>query len=122
MRFLLDQDVYASTARFLTSLGHDVVRVSQLGLAQAADERLLAEARSQARILVTRDRDFGSLVFVRLLGSGVLYLRILPSTQNAVHAELEAVLKTYSENELQRAFVVVEPDGHRIRRLPQGRS
>ncbi len=122
MRFLLDQDVYASTARFLTSLGHDVVRVGQLGLAQAGDERLLAEAQSQGRILVTRDRDFGSLVFVRLLGSGVLYLRILPSTQNAVHAELEAVLKTYSENELQSAFVVVEPDGHRIRRLPQGRS
>ena len=120
MKFLLDQDVYASTARYLSGLGHDVVRVAQLGLAQASDEQLLAEAQNQGRILVTRDRDFGSLVFVRSLGSGVIYLRVLPSTQSAVHTELAVVLRTYSEHELTNAFVVVEPDGHRIRRLPQG--
>jgi predicted nuclease of predicted toxin-antitoxin system len=121
MRFLLDQDVYAATANHLSLLGHDVVRVGQIGLAQAADESLLTEAQSQGRILVTRDRDFGSLVFVRSLGSGVIYLRVLPATQKAVHAELEVVLSTYSEEELRNAFVVVEPDGHRIRRLPLGR-
>lgn len=121
MRFLLDQDVYAATASFLSSLGHDVVRVGQVGLAQATDERLLIEAQSQGRILVTRDRDFGGLVFVRSLGSGVIYLRVLAATQNAVHAELETVLSAYSEEELQDAFVVVEPAGHRIRRLPRGR-
>ena len=32
MKFLLDQDVYATTVNFLTSLGHDVVRVGQEGL------------------------------------------------------------------------------------------
>lgn len=35
MKFLLDQDVYATTARFLSSLGHDVVLASQIGLSQA---------------------------------------------------------------------------------------
>jgi len=29
MRFLLDQDVYAVTARFLAGLGHDVIQVAQ---------------------------------------------------------------------------------------------
>lgn len=33
MKFLLDQDVYAATARFLGELGHDVVPVSEIGLA-----------------------------------------------------------------------------------------
>lgn len=88
MKFLLDQDVYAATARFLNDLGHDVVPV------------------------------VGNLVFVQALGAGVLYLRILPSTQNAVHNELERVLRTHAEEDLARAFVVIEPDGHRIRRLP----
>ncbi len=37
------------------------------------------------KIFVTRDRDFGSPVFVEELGKGVIYLRILPSTVNAVH-------------------------------------
>lgn len=116
MKFLLDQDVYATTAHLLTGLGHDVVRVGQIGLSRADDSDLLATARQQGRIFVTRDRDFGGLVFVQVLGTGVIFLRILPSTQNSVHQELERVLKTYSENELMKAFVVIEPGRHRFRR------
>ncbi|MCI0420145.1 MAG: DUF5615 family PIN-like protein [Acidobacteria bacterium] len=119
MRFLLDQDVYATTARFLMSLGHDVVPVAQIGLAQADDEDLLRSAQEQGRILVTRDRDFGALVFVNALGSGVLYLRVVPSTQNSVHRELERILTGHAEEELMRAFVVVEPGGHRFRRVSE---
>lgn len=119
MRFLLDQDVYAATARLLEDLEHDVVPVARIGLSQADDEELLRVAKEQDRLLVTRDRDFGNLVFVRGLGAGVLYLRILPSTQNAVHQELERVLNAHTQSELGGAFVVVEPDGHRIRRLPE---
>ena len=59
MRFLLDQDVYASTVRFLRDLGHDVLPVAQIGLSQAGEEELLRIAQEQSRIFVTRDRDFG---------------------------------------------------------------
>jgi hypothetical protein len=31
MRFLIDQDVYAVTIRFLSGLGHDVVTAAPLG-------------------------------------------------------------------------------------------
>jgi predicted nuclease of predicted toxin-antitoxin system len=117
MRFLLDQDVYAVTAQFLIDLRHDVVLAAQLGLSQAKDEVLLRTAQEQDRIFVTRDRDFGSLVFIKAMGSGVLYLRILPSTQKAVHSEIKRVLSIYREDELMKAFVVIEPDGHRFRRL-----
>jgi len=117
MKFLLDQDVYASTARFLKGLGHDVVRAAEIGLAQARDEELLEVARQQGRILVTRDRDFGNLVFARALGAGVIYLRMLPSTQEAVHRELIRVLSSHSQEEIKEAFVVVKPGGHRFRRL-----
>lgn len=117
MRFLIDQDVYGVTARFLESLGHDVVRVASIGLAKAADEELLNVAQQQGRILVTRDRDFGSLIFVRGLGAGVLYLRILPTTVQAVHAALQVVLTSHSEQELQASFVVIEPGSYRVRRL-----
>lgn len=118
MRFLLDQDVYTTTARFLIGLGHDVVLAAEIGFSQADDEDLLQAAQKEDRIFITRDRDFGGLVFVKALGSGVLYLRMLPSTQNAVHKELERVLKTYAEGEIRKAFVVIEPGGHRFRRLP----
>ncbi len=117
MKFLLDQDVYANTGRFLSSLGHDVVSVAQLGLMRLADEQLLEVAREQMRLLVTRDRDYGHLVFVKGIRVGVLYLRMLPRTQGAVHSELERVLRSHSEEELRQLFVVVEPGGHRIRRI-----
>ncbi|MEH2274690.1 MAG: DUF5615 family PIN-like protein [Nostoc sp.] len=116
MRFLLDQDVYAVTARFIVDAGHDVVLVAQIGLSQASDEEILKTAQGQNRILVTRDRDYGNLVFVQAMGSGVIYLRILPTTVNIIHNQLVKVLETYSEAELVRAFVVVEPDGHRFRK------
>ncbi len=61
MRFLLDQDVYSSTARFLSDLGHDAVPVAKIGLAQASDSELLKTAQDQGRVFVTRDRDFGGL-------------------------------------------------------------
>jgi predicted nuclease of predicted toxin-antitoxin system len=117
MKFLLDQDVYAATLRFLRGLGYDVVPVAQIGLSQADDSDLLMKAQEQDRIFVTRDRDFGGLVFVSGLGAGVIYLRMLPSTQNVVHEELKKVLTSYPEGELKRAFVVVEPGRHRFRRL-----
>ena len=53
MRFLLNQDVYAITARFLSNMGHDVVQVAEMGLARAEDEEILRVAQDQGRILVT---------------------------------------------------------------------
>ena len=120
MKFLADQDVYAITIGFLSGLGHDIVRAAEFGLAQADDAELLRVAREQERVFVTRDRDFGALVFVRGSGPGVIYLRILPSTQNAVHAELERVLTSYSEKELHASFVVIEPRRHRMRKVGLG--
>jgi len=117
VRFLLDQDVYALTTRFLKGLGHDVVLAAEIGCSRAEDQALLQKAQEQERIFVTRDRDFGGLVFVQRLRTGVIYLRILPTTLNAVHPELGRVLLSHSEEELMRAFVVIEPGRHRFRRL-----
>jgi predicted nuclease of predicted toxin-antitoxin system len=117
MKFLLDQDVYALTERFLREIGYDVVTASELGLSRAQDSDLLKLAMEQGRIFVTRDRDYGNLVFVYGVGKGVIYLRVLPSDMDDVHAELKTVLETYSEDELAKSFVVVEKGRHRIRKV-----
>ena len=87
-------------------------------MSQSDDTDLLAKAAQEQRIFVSRDRDFGGLVFVKGKGGGVIYLRIAPSTVNAVHGELEVVLSHYAEDRLRKAFVVVEPGRHRFRQLP----
>lgn len=106
------------TARHLQNLGHDVLTAKALGLSRADDTDLLATAAQEQRIFVSRDRDFGGLVFLERKRAGVIYLRIEPSTVNAVHAELGSVLNRYTEEQLRNAFVVIEPGRHRFRQLP----
>jgi predicted nuclease of predicted toxin-antitoxin system len=115
MKLFLDQDVYAVTERFLEELGHDVETAAGVGLSAADDSALLERAQEVERVFVTRDRDFGGLVFVRGEGPGVLYLRMTPATLTAVHRELGSVLDRYTEADLRRSFVVVEPGRHRCR-------
>lgn len=117
MRILTDQDVYAVTTALLRQLGHDVLTAAERGLAASADEVLLEVPRTESRVLVTRGRDFGALVFSQRRGGGVIFLRATPSTLQAVHRELERVLETYQEDELLGAFVVVEPGRHRRRKI-----
>lgn len=116
MKLLLDQDVYGLTVRFLIESGYDLLTVAQLDMSQAPDEEVLKTAQAQNRILITRDRDYGNLIFVKGLGSGVIYLRMQPNTLPAVHSELLRVLGMYTEPDLIGAFVVVEADKHRFRR------
>jgi predicted nuclease of predicted toxin-antitoxin system len=122
VKFLTDQDVYGGTVRFLRSLGHEVETASELGLAQADDAVLLSTAQSLGKILVTRDRDFGGLVFGHGLPAGIIYLRILPSAVSSVHTELERSLSLYEELDLSKSLVVVEPGRHRIRRIGPNRA
>ncbi|KPJ75191.1 MAG: hypothetical protein AMK72_04890 [Planctomycetes bacterium SM23_25] len=117
MRLLADQDIYAVTVRLLRQVGHDAVTAAEMGQSRTTDSELLAVAQREDRILITRDRDFGSLVFLQHLGAGVIYLRTSSLNLNAVHAELERVLGLYSEEDLHGAFVVVEAGRHRFRRL-----
>ncbi len=117
MKILTDQDVYAVTTSLLRQLGHDVLTAAERGLATSADQALLDTARVEGRLLVTRDRDFGALVFSQRRGGGVIFLRATSSTLDAVHRELERVLETYQEDELLESFVVVEPGRHRRRKI-----
>src|SRR5262245_2342752 len=79
MKFLADQDVYSATVTVLRRLGHDVETAADRGLSAASDETLLQVAHADGRIFVTRDRDFGALVFARQTAGGVIYLRFTPS-------------------------------------------
>jgi predicted nuclease of predicted toxin-antitoxin system len=122
MRLPADQDVYAATVQFLRNLGHDVATAAERGLSQTADAEMLRAAHADGRVFLTRDRDYGGLVFVQAMGAGVLYLRVLPSTVQAVHAELGRVLGLYGEADLQGTFMVVEPGRRRVRRVATGQG
>ena len=118
MNLFLDQDVYYITSEYLRNTGHDVIRASEVGLARVTDEDILNWCKRQRRILITRDKDFGELVFLRDISAGVIFLRASLALLEPVHRELRSILEKYSEGELRKAFVVVEPGRHRFRKLP----
>lgn len=118
MRFLSDHDVYRTTINTLIESGHDVITAKQLNMQRASDRVLLKKAKETDRIFITRDKDFGALVFLEAaLSKGVILLRINPLTVELVHSQMKRLLKEYSEPELQGLFCVVEKNRYRIRRI-----
>ena len=120
IHLLIDQDIYQTTIEFLIKEGHDVIRVKRLGLERASDLVLLQKAKEMERIFLTRDKDFGTLVFLeRESSGGVILLRGRPSEIESIHSELAVVLQNYTEEELKRYFCVVEPGRRRLRKLKE---
>lgn len=116
-RFLIDENVPLASARRLREAGHDVV----LATSASTDEVPVALARTEARVLVTLDGDFGFLVVRAALPAppAVLFLRTLPLNPLAVAHELLALLAN-SQISLDGKLTVVEPG--RIRQRPLARD
>ena len=119
MRLLIDQDVWAVTVTALQAAGHDVVRVSDVGMARATDAEILTQAASERRTLITRDLGFGLL----LQGTSakdlvVVTVRAQPSLIEAAHTQLLAALEHIESRKPGRCIVIVEPSRFRLRRLP----
>jgi len=118
MKFLSDQDVYQITVDRLKEWGHDVVTAKELSLNRATDEELLDVSKKINRILITRDKDFGALIFLKKKKSTcIILLRVTPKTVEKVHNKLKTLLLEQDEKELKHSFCVVERDRYRIRHL-----
>jgi len=118
VRLFADQDVWRVTVGLLRQWGHDVVTAEEVGMSRSSDKEVLLYCKSKNRILVTRDKDFGHLVFAgRVPCKGVVLLRITPWNADKVHVELKRILDNHKESEIQRSFTIVEPSRHRIRKL-----
>jgi predicted nuclease of predicted toxin-antitoxin system len=61
MRLLADENIPLESVRALRDAGHDVYAASE-GVRGEPDERHLARAIAEDRLIVTFDRDFGELV------------------------------------------------------------
>ncbi len=118
MRFLIDQDVYQMTIYKLIEWGHDVITAKQLEMHRASDRDLLSKSNESDRLFITRDKDFGALVFLEeKVSKGVILLRIEPQTIEMGHYQLQRLFKEYTEKQLKQLFCVIEKNRYRIRRL-----
>ncbi len=73
IRFHLDENVNGAVANGLRLRGIDVTTTREAGLIGAADNKHLAYAESENRIVVTHDDDFLRLVGRNLSHPGIVY-------------------------------------------------
>ena len=122
MKFLIDASADSRDLRaLLIEQGHDVVTAAEIG-AGTPDDVLLARAAHEQRVLITKDKDFGELVFIyRMPHAGIVRLTDMSSQQG-----LEAVselLDHHSDALGQSKIPVVSPNQVRVGRTePEGRS
>ena len=115
MRFLLDVCVSSrSLEAFLAGQGHDVLSAVAVD-PRASDERLLALALQDERVLVTEDKDFGELVFVRKLPHGPI-VRLVELTVDEQVNGMAELLERRGAELTGPAIVTVTRGRIRIRR------
>jgi predicted nuclease of predicted toxin-antitoxin system len=61
MKFLVDEQLPPSLARWLTAQRHDAVRVHEVLSRPAADRAIAIWAREHGCVVVSKDADFGRL-------------------------------------------------------------
>lgn len=71
MRFLLDQNLPVRLCALLAAMGHEALHVEPLGLGDASDREIWAEARARNATVISKDSDFQAFAgsegcFVRL--------------------------------------------------------
>ena len=119
MKFLLDACMASRSLHdLLEGLGHDVLSCPDVD-PQAADEALLALARDEGRVLLTEDKDFGELVFVRRLPHPCIVRFVEMSVAEQV-AAMRQLLERHAGALGAGAIVVVTREKVRIRRTADG--
>lgn len=115
MKLVADVNIAQRTCAFLRSLGHDVVRVSDVLDPRSSDGRIVEFARADGRAVLSHDLDFSAIVALSGETSpSVITLRLGSAQIEAVNAALALVLPQLAED-IDRG-VVATFDGTRLRR------
>jgi predicted nuclease of predicted toxin-antitoxin system len=102
----------------LTDQGHDVLSALETD-PRATDEALLTLAQQEQRVLVTEDKDFGELVFVRRLPHPCI-IRFVDMRVDEKVTAMRELIDLYADAMREGAIVVVTRNRVRIRsqRMP----
>lgn len=116
MRFLADEGCDFAVVRALRAAGHEVTTVRETSPG-ATDDVVIRLAESDARILLTEDKDFGRLVFAGTRGPvGVVLIRFPAGARSTLGPTVTQLVKQQG-GKLPGAFAVLQPG--RVRIVPR---
>ena len=117
MHLLADENIPLPVVSALREEGHDV---SWIGTVEPGidDQAVLQRAHDEERVLVTFDKDFGTLIFQKdgSLPAGLLLFRLPPLSKDDL---VQFMVETIAErSDWDGHFAVIEHDRIRMRTLP----
>ncbi len=116
VRFVADEGVDGSMVKLLREAGFDVLYFGEVDQS-STDEVVLNTANEGNRILITRDKDFGELVYnMKKVHAGIILIRMeaLTSAMRSKNA-FDFIVANLSQ--LQGHFIVLQPGTNRTKPL-----
>lgn len=119
MKFLVDMPLSPKTAVFLKNLGHEAVRVNELGMARSKDIEIFDHAFKNDMVVLTADLDFGTiLAYSHSSKPSIIIFRLKDPSPEHVNSLLLSNLPRI-ENDLKKGVIAIFEDLEiRIRELP----
>lgn len=122
MKFLVDNALSPLVTKGLRRAGHEATHVRDYGMGAAEDETIFELAAREARVIVSADTDFGTLLALwQETKPSVILLRCVSQQRPEEQAELlVANLPNIADALEQGSIVVFDEKRIRIRPLPIG--
>ena len=119
MKFLLNMNLPRVLGRGLAAAGHRCRHVGDIGLGQARDVEILAEAGRNGETILTHDLDYGHLLaFSGETAPSVIIFRLRNSQPDRLLRRLMTAWPEMEPSLKEGAIVVLEDAVLRVRRLP----
>ncbi len=92
MLFLVDAQLPPALARWLTAQGHEAIHVLDLGMLEAGDRMIWAEAQRLGAIVISKDEDFVHLRTLNPDGPALVWVRFGNTTRRGLLEWFERLL------------------------------
>lgn len=118
MKFLADMGVSPATVLFLRSLGHDAVRLFELGREKLSDREVIAYAKERGQVVITFDLDYPALLALNPESRvSAIILRTTSAEPDWINERLRDTLPLMADALIEGAIAVIEDDRIRLRRF-----
>ncbi|MFN7115192.1 MAG: DUF5615 family PIN-like protein [Saprospiraceae bacterium] len=116
MNFIADEGVDGSLVKLLRQAEHDVFYFAE-NERSTDDDLILELANKENRILLTRDKDFGELVYrLQQVHTGIILIR-LEELKSTTRSQIVFDFIQQNLDQLSEHFIVIQAGGARIRSL-----
>lgn len=119
MKFLLDMGLARSTVDFLRRQEYDAVHLREQGLQRMDDYDIVSKARTEGRVILTHDLDFGRIIALSQSHlPSLITFRLSNMQPHQVNRYLTEVLDRFADQLESGALVSVNEQAIRVRLLP----